>query len=186
MGLAEGTMSLGDAVKQLALTVINSMAQIAAQQLAMQATSAISGFFGGAGAAVTAATGGFISGPGTGTSDSIPARLSNGEFVVRAASVQKYGVGFLHALNRGQLRKYATGGLVSAPSMPSYNEPTLTREMQNGTAGQQAVASPVNIQQTLAVDSAELFTAGINTVAGERAVMTVIRANKQTLKQELG
>lgn len=185
IGLAEGTMSLGDAVKQLALTVINSMAQIAAQQLAMQATSAISGFFGGAGAAVTAATGGFISGPGTGTSDSIPARLSNGEFVVRAASVQKYGVGFLHALNRGQLRKYATGGLVSAPSMPSYNEPTLTREMQNGTAGQQAIASPVNIQQTLAVDSAELFTAGINTVAGERAVMTVIRANKQTLKQEL-
>ncbi|ANF70226.1 phage tail protein [[Haemophilus] ducreyi] len=186
MGLAEGTMSLGDAVKQLALTVINSMAQIAAQQLAMQATSAISGFFGGAGAAVTAATGGFISGPGTGTSDSIPARLSNGEFVVRAASVQKYGVGFLHAINRGHLRKYATGGLVSAPSMPSYNEPTLTHEMQNGTAGQQAVASPVNIQQILAVDSAELFTAGINTVAGERAVMTVIRANKQTLKQELG
>jgi len=186
MGLAEGTMSLGDAVKQLALTVINSMAQIAAQQLAMQATSAISGFFGGAGAAVTAATGGFISGPGTGTSDSIPARLSNGEFVVRAASVQKYGVGFLHAINRGHLRKYATGGLVSAPSMPSYSEPKLTREMQNGTAGQQAVASPVNIQQTLAVDSAELFTAGINTVAGERAVMTVIRANKQTLKQELG
>ncbi|EJS83170.1 putative tail length tape measure protein [Pasteurella multocida subsp. multocida str. Anand1_cattle] len=43
----------------------------------------------------------------------------------------------------------------------------------------------MHIQQTLAVDSAELFTAGINTHAGEQAVLTVIRANKQTIKEEL-
>ncbi|WP_222614657.1 hypothetical protein, partial [Klebsiella pneumoniae] len=34
MGLAKGTMNLRDAVKNLALTIINSMAQLAAQQLA--------------------------------------------------------------------------------------------------------------------------------------------------------
>ncbi|MDP8079515.1 tape measure protein [Phocoenobacter skyensis] len=184
MGLAQGTMTLKDAVKNLALTVINSMAQIAAQQLAMQATSFIGGFFGAGAGTVAAATGGYIRGAGTSTSDSIPARLSDGEFVVRAAAVSHYGVDFLHALNRGYLRKFSQGGLVSTPTLPTRNEPSLTSEMKNGTA-QQAVASPVNIQQTLAVDSAELFTAGINTVAGERAVMTVIRANKQTLKQEL-
>lgn len=184
MGLAQGTMTLRDAIKNLALTIVNSMAQIAAQQLAMQATSAIGGLFGAVGGVVTAATGGYITGPGTGTSDSIPARLSNGEYVIRAASVSRYGVDFLHAINRGQLRKYSTGGLVSMPKVSAGKEPGLTQAMQNNS-GVHAVASPVHIQQTLAVDSAELFTAGINTHAGEQAVLTVIRANKQTLKQDL-
>ncbi|MEB3452043.1 tape measure protein [Pasteurella multocida] len=184
MGLAQGTMTLRDAIKNLALTIVNSMAQIAAQQLAMQATSAIGGLFGAVGGTVTAATGGYITGPGTGTSDSIPARLSNGEYVIRAASVSRYGVDFLHAINRGQLRKYSTGGLVSMPKVSTSKEPGLTQAMQNN-GGMHAVASPVHIQQTLAVDSAELFTAGINTHAGEQAVLTVIRANKQTLKQDL-
>ncbi len=55
------------------------------------------------------ATGGPVWGPGTATSDSIPARLSNGEYVVQARSVQKYGLGFLNAVNKG---RYALGGLV--------------------------------------------------------------------------
>ena len=189
MGLAQGTMTLKDAVKNLALTIINAMAQIAAQQLALQASNAISGWLGlaggAAGASVTAATGGYIRGPGTGTSDSIPARLSDGEYVVRAAMVSHYGVDFLHALNRGQLRKFAQGGLVSTPRMPSYPEPGLSETLREGGQQTQVVASPVNIQQTLAVDSAELFSAGINTDAGNRAVMTFIRANRETLKQEL-
>lgn len=189
MGLAQGTMTLKDAVKNLALTIINAMAQIAAQQLALQASNAITGWLGlaggAAGASVTAATGGYIRGPGTGTSDSIPARLSDGEYVVRAAMVSHYGVDFLHALNRGQLRKFAQGGLVSTPRMPSYPEPGLSETLREGGQQTQVVASPVNIQQTLAVDSAELFTAGINTDAGNRAVMTFIRANRETLKQEL-
>ncbi|WP_133936973.1 MULTISPECIES: phage tail tape measure protein [unclassified Curtobacterium] len=55
------------------------------------------------------ADGGYISGPGTGTSDSIPAMLSNGEYVIRERSVSKYGTGFLDAVNAG---RYANGGLV--------------------------------------------------------------------------
>jgi hypothetical protein len=52
------------------------------------------------------ASGGLIRGPGTGTSDSIPAMVSNGEFVMRAAAVQRYGPQFFHALN------FADGGMV--------------------------------------------------------------------------
>lgn len=52
---------------------------------------------------VTVATGGRISGPGTGTSDSIPAWLSNGEAVLKASSLRKldakYGRGFFNTLN---------------------------------------------------------------------------------------
>jgi hypothetical protein len=63
------------------------------------------------------ADGGDVQGPGTGTSDSILARLSNGEFVIKAASVQKYGANFLHRLNNGLVPhnltpRFATGGLV--------------------------------------------------------------------------
>lgn len=46
------------------------------------------------------ANGGFVSGPGTPTSDSIPAMLSDGEYVIRAAAVNRYGVGFFDSLNQ--------------------------------------------------------------------------------------
>ncbi|MFY4474587.1 hypothetical protein ACJ8MP_08640 [Bifidobacterium longum subsp. longum] len=81
------------------------------------------------------ATGGRIYGPGTSTSDSIPAMLSNGKMVLRAAAVKKidalYGRSFLNTLNavgsvekamqpsafalnaRRKSQAYATGGRVS-------------------------------------------------------------------------
>ncbi|WP_313308787.1 tape measure protein [Stutzerimonas nitrititolerans] len=63
------------------------------------------------------ATGGLIRGPGTGTSDSIPALLSNGEYVIRAAAVRKLGKNALDLLNRGiQIPRFADGGLVGAVS----------------------------------------------------------------------
>lgn len=57
------------------------------------------------------AAGGLITGPGTGTSDEIPTNLSNGEFVMQAAAVQKYGVDFLQMLN---WRRFANGGSVGS------------------------------------------------------------------------
>ena len=190
VGLAKGTMTLREAVLNLANTIINAMINIAAQQLAMQAASATSGWWGAIAGAfssgtVTAATGGYIRGPGTSTSDSIPARLSNGEFVVKADSVAHYGVGFMHAINRRQLRSFSQGGPVSVPPVPSYSEPGLSDSLRDGRTGTQVVASPINIQQTLAIDSAELFTAGIKTNEGKKAVITMLRANKQTVKDIL-
>jgi tape measure domain-containing protein len=58
------------------------------------------------------ASGGYVSGPGTGTSDSIPAMLSNGEFVIKASAVRALGTKRLEALNQGQLPKFKNGGSV--------------------------------------------------------------------------
>ncbi|AHE34410.1 phage tail tape measure protein [Burkholderia pseudomallei] len=62
------------------------------------------------------AAGGAVWGPGTSTSDSIPAQLSNGEFVVRAAVVSQPGVrAHLERLNAGGrsgFARFAAGGLV--------------------------------------------------------------------------
>ncbi|MCZ0207896.1 hypothetical protein OZK63_21015 [Streptomyces sp. UMAF16] len=72
--------------------------------------------------------GGYVSGPGTATSDSIwaafasgaRARVSNTEYVVRSAAVAKYGVPFLDAVNSGRLdlsalksAGFAAGGRLS-------------------------------------------------------------------------
>lgn len=61
------------------------------------------------GTKIAIASGGLVTGPGTGTSDSIDARLSNGEYVVRAAAVNSFGVANLDAINR---TGFAGGGLV--------------------------------------------------------------------------
>lgn len=62
------------------------------------------------------ATGGYVSGPGSATSDSIPANLSNGEYVIKAAAVNKYGIGFFDRLNQMQTPHYASGGAVTPAS----------------------------------------------------------------------
>ena len=69
------------------------------------------------------AIGGHIVGPGTATSDSIPAYLSNGEFVHNAASVKKYGVSFMNAINAGSYN----------PSFPNVGP--MTNSAVSGTMG---------------------------------------------------
>jgi hypothetical protein len=78
--------------------------------------SAFSGGMGGGlgfatGGLVKAATGGFISGSGTGTSDSIPAMLSNGEYVINAKSTEKF-MPLLNAINTGKFKGFSSGGVV--------------------------------------------------------------------------
>jgi len=68
------------------------------------------------------ASGGMVSGPGNGTSDSIPARLSHGEFVVNAASTAKNRA-LLESING-----YAGGGLVT-PTGPAPVPPPLQASM---------------------------------------------------------
>lgn len=49
--------------------------------------------------------GGNVTGPGTATSDSIPAMLSNGEYVIKSSAVDQYGKTFFDALNAQKLHK---------------------------------------------------------------------------------
>ncbi len=62
------------------------------------------------------AQGGRVAGSGTGTSDSIPAMLSNGEFVMPAAATQKY-LPLLEAMRRGSVRGFAEGGYINSDGL---------------------------------------------------------------------
>ena len=81
------------------------------------------------------ATGGWIHGPGTGTSDSIPALLSNGEFVVNAAAARQ-NAALLEAINgRGTVsgNRLAAGGPVTSRTVDAsgvtvnYNAPVYAQ-----------------------------------------------------------
>lgn len=66
------------------------------------------------------AMGGLISGRGSGNSDSIPAWLSNGEYVIRATAARKLGLGYLNALNAGRIRGFAAGGTTSTTATGTH------------------------------------------------------------------
>lgn len=97
------------------------------------------------------ATGGRISGPGTGTSDSIPMWLSDGEHVIRAAAASKLdrtvGPNFLNVLN-------ATGDLDRAVSHARTSYARSARDMSRN-----AYASGGRVQRML--DSATSITVNI-------------------------
>lgn len=113
--------------------LINSLkATLTSLTAAIRAASAraSSGGGSGGGGGRGYAYGGYISGPGNGTSDSIPAWLSNGEYVLRSAAVSKLPLGFLNALNSarydfaellrrfmGSQMRFAQGGLVRSPKL---------------------------------------------------------------------
>jgi TP901 family phage tail tape measure protein len=78
--------------------------------------------------------GGPVAGRGTKTSDSVPAMLSKGEYVMRAKAVDQYGTQMMEAINRGVAEpiipprrlairnvgrhRFASGGQVGPPTLP--------------------------------------------------------------------
>lgn len=114
------------------------------------------------GGSTKVATGGRISGPGTGTSDSIPAWLSNGEHVIRAAAASKLdrtvGPNFLNVLN-------ATGDLDRAVSQARTSYARSARDMSrnayaSGGRGQRMLDSATSVTVNIpSRDDRELVSA---------------------------
>jgi tape measure domain-containing protein len=73
------------------------------------------GLFGGLGKLLGFSSGGYVSGPGSARSDSIPARLSDGEFVVNAGATARHRA-LLETINSGRAPGFADGGLVGGSS----------------------------------------------------------------------
>jgi hypothetical protein len=143
--ITDGTKSASEGFKDFAKSAISSIQRILLEAALLRAlTSAFPSVFGapqaGATPAPGVATGGFFNGekithrfaeggqvlgPGTGTSDSIIARLSNGEFVSDARTVSYFGPDFFLNLKKmakgfnaspsysGGLPAFQNGGLVS-------------------------------------------------------------------------
>ncbi len=166
--------SFVDAIRQIGLAVFDAVREILAAEIAAQSVRALRGILGfSGGGAARRAEGGMISGPGTGTSDSVPAWLSSGEFVVRASVVERPGMlQALQAINRGftvpaladpqRVRRFADGGLVSGVGAARL-EGSLTIGLERG-----------------------LVLRELSTPEGERAVVRVISKNSRASRSALG
>ncbi|MCP2209459.1 hypothetical protein [Bradyrhizobium diazoefficiens] len=121
--ILDGTKSVSAGFAEMSKAVVRALEEAMIKMLIVQPIMrSLSGTFGfsdgglvGGTAPVAKADGGYIAGPGTGTSDSIPARLSNGEFVVRASAVAKHRP-VLEAINSDRIPRFADGGLVGTGS----------------------------------------------------------------------
>ena len=180
--IGSGAKSAKDAFADFARSVLASINRIASQKLAESLFGAMGGggSSGGFGAFISGlfkgfATGGLVSGPGTSTSDSIPARLSAGEYVLRAAAVRRLGVDFLHALNgglsvprwQGVRLAFAEGGLVP-PAAPATT---------GGGVGQ-AVRIVNVIDPSLAADY-------LTSPAGEKSILNILSRNGSAVREIL-
>ena len=121
------------------------------------------------------AGGGLVSGPGSATSDSIPARLSAGEYVVRAAAVRQVGVAFLDSLNglsagprfKGGELAFAAGGLV-----PEVKVPPAQPQMNQAVRIVNAVDPGVTHDH-------------LQSPAGERVIVNIIGRNARAIRSAL-
>ncbi len=180
--IGSGAKSAKDAFADFGRSVLQTINRIASQKLAEALFGSLmgggtAGSAGGLGALISSffgfASGGYVTGPGTSTSDSIPARLSHGEYVVNARAVSRLGLSFLDAINglsagpriQGGRLAFAAGGLVpEAPAQPASNR---------------------NIRIVNVIDPA-MAADYLNSSAGERTVMNLIQRNASSVRNILG
>lgn len=130
-----GAQSFGDAMKNILQQLIAQLIQAAIYATIVAACTGGGGGFAARWSSAFGkgfASGGSVAGPGTGTSDSIPAMLSNGEYVLNAQAVERLGVPFLNGLNTGRLRGFASGGLVGSGG--AYNRPASIASSSSSTS----------------------------------------------------
>ncbi|MBK6781150.1 MAG: hypothetical protein IPG75_16655 [Gemmatimonadetes bacterium] len=178
-GVLNQTRTLGDVWRDTARSVLDAVNQIIARLIALQiqqaivsAAGSLLGFKDGGAvpAPIRRASGGYITGPGTATSDSILARLSAGEFVMRAAAVRAYGVDFFEALNGLRAPNPPRRGA----SVPRFAEGGLVGGGQPG--GETALV--VGLEDGLVARKLE-------TTEGSRSIIRVIERNANTIRRAL-
>lgn len=121
-------------------------------------------------------TGGHVRGSGTETSDSIPAMLSDNEYVIKAKSVRSLGVDTLDYINRmGELPvKRASGGYVGDTSSYIVDRyKSATQPISDG-----------GIQIAVSVNDSGVSTSGANTQDQKQLGQMIGNAVRAVIRQE--
>lgn len=153
--------------KSLADSIISGLAKIAIQRAIIGPLASAFGFSDGG--IVHAAAGGLISGPGGPRDDLIPARLSDGEFVVNANATKRFQP-LLEAINSGQ---------VGIPKNSPLPPPA--RNNRSSTGSQKDVTVQVFDQRT-SKESVPVETTERTGTDGRRTIQIMIR---DTVKREI-
>lgn len=179
--IGSGAKSAKDAFADFARSVISAINRIAAQKIAEELFGGMNKGGGGLGGLISGlfqwagfASGGYVTGPGTTTSDSIPARLSTGEYVLRAEAVRRVGVDFLHALNGGLF-----GPRWSGPRL-AFADGGLVPEVAQAPA-----AAPSQSVRIVNVIDPGMAADYLNSAAGEKTILNVLSRNGSAVRELL-
>jgi hypothetical protein len=171
--------------------IARGLAEIAAQQIVNGLMGAIGSGGGGVGGVIAGvfgsfAEGGRVAGPGTSTSDSVLARLSNGEYVINAKAVRFWGPDFFDRLNKlrrfnpeALLPRYAAGGPVGASVTAINNNLVgLDRRLES--------KDEVKVDVKAEVDKDRLIDIVVKSPRFSKAVQKDNYRNAKTLARSLG
>ncbi|TGU99166.1 hypothetical protein EN794_000015 [Mesorhizobium sp. M00.F.Ca.ET.151.01.1.1] len=152
-GLQGIVTSLASQIESAIARILSALREAAAAASSLRAQAGSSSASQSGGSHGGFAGGGFVSGPGGPTSDSILAWLSDTEFVMQARAVRKYGLNFFNALNQGAipldaLRGFSLGGFVDnfnrSMAIPRYAGGGLVSSVAPSGAGNQR--TPIVLQ----------------------------------------
>jgi hypothetical protein len=133
---------------------------------------------------------GVISGPGTGTSDSIPAfhvdgkkvtpiYVSNDESILTAKATGILGEDFINGMNSGKIKGFSTGAVMG-------NQKVVSAGAKPAVASAQVAPQVTNKNDTTiinAIDSSSVLAAAMETPAGNRVMMNYLTANKSKIQR---
>ena len=120
----------------------------------------------GKGAVKKFAQGGLIKGPGSGTSDSIPAMVSNGEFIVSAERTQQY-LPLLQEIAKGTVPGYFSpdGGSLVGTGSGTYTNAVVLHSYDANAQLRAGNASPSMLAQELRAGEGKLLAPIIHEIA---------------------
>lgn len=192
--IAQGAEDLGDIFDNVMKGILQSMLDVVQSQTAKQLTNflanAAASSFGGGGA-LAFATGGYVRGRGTTTSDSIPARLSDKEFVQPANATAYYGVQFMELLRRRAIPRELLESLMGGRAL-SVRTPRRANFSQGGFVSGNILSEPqggasqgdlnVTLVQVKDDDEAKAY---MMSKSGQNDLVQVLENNKTKVRQIL-
>lgn len=191
-----GSKTFKEAFNDMAASVIGALKRLMAELIAAAILKKILGLFGMAGGGETGggsdvnpetavppgeASGGLFHGAGTGTSDSNVIRISDEEFIVRAAVVRQPGVlRHLRNLNRDGVRSlHARPAMIDVPAT-RFAEGGL---VEGGGAG--AGGETLNGHLVLGLEDG-LVLREMDTAAGQKVLVRALSNNRRAVRSALG
>ena len=171
--------------KKFAQSVAADILMMTTKMLLLKALKGIMGGFSEGGAVGDAlpgfATGGYVSGAGGPTSDSIPAMLSNGEYVVNAQATKQFAP-LLAAINAGNMdmAMLAAGGLSNeSASLPAQPQAAAKPLQENKADDSKQGGGNITIVPT--INTGDIVDA-FDSDDGDRVIINMLERNKTTIR----
>jgi hypothetical protein len=188
--LSSGTMSVGDAIKQLGSDFAKEIQKMVIQVLVLIAKMYILKALESSSMAAGAEGGGLVEGLQTGGSvrgpsgvDKVPIRATAGEYIHRVAAVKYYGIEAMQAINAQRIPRSAFAGMiagrVSRPSFALASGGSVPSAPAGQSGKEKSSITFINVSDPRDIDK------WASSSTGQNAILNVISSRSDTVKRML-